>query len=817
MFKFLTAEEEGPKDGEHLALVQRESFSRWLPYLAYDPEKRCYHNSDNTVGFVWECRPLTFVPENALDSLTGVLRQNYPRDVVMQFIQYPDDVLERQLEEYLALKVREDPVSREAARRYADHLRAGTKGMNKMRGLPVRDFRLFVAAKSKTQLDDSMVSMLEESLAQAGLGPRRMEAGVLLEWLRGIFNARQPSNPRAYCTGRYLRSQIIEADSVVEHAAPGVLRLGGSYGACLTPKSLPGRPFDTLRMNRLLGGYMGTEDDGKQMLHRYIWTTTVFFHAKAADIKGDANLLTMQRAGGSIAKAIGRRVEELDWVLDDLENTPYVNIIMSMWVFGQDIEDLNRGVAKARNLWEAEDFVMQRETARGILQAMLLVALPFGLYMDSGNLTTIDRDFKVSAKAAATLLPVQGDFAGRMKPILPYIGRKGQLIGIDVFDKGANNYNLLVCADSGAGKSFQTNFLVNNYYGAGALIRCTDIGYSYEKQCHILKGRFIDVGDPSNKVVINPFLSLGGDEEDKAGNRQATANILLMMAFATTGVAGLSETHNTLMKDAVDFALERDGGELGVDHAYEYLSNYPKFCKEGALEGARERAHEMAFNLRDFCSKGVFGNLFNGKATFDISSDQFVVMELERLQNNPALFGVVSMQCMNAVTQDLYLSDRSTQRFMLFDEAWKYFGSSPLIAGIIYEGYRRARKYTGSTGIVTQSLLDLEKFGPAGEVIKANSAFKFLLESQDYEAAVKRGIIDYQGLLLELAKSVRNRKPLYSEILFITPYGAGIGRLCVDNWTYWMSTSSGDDFARYKQVVAKGHNPLEALNLLAAA
>jgi len=116
---------------------------------------------------------------------------------------------------------------------------------------------------------------------------------------------------------------------------------------------------------------------------------------------------------------------------------------------------------------------------------------------------------------------------------------------------------------------------------------------------------------------------------------------------------------------------------------------------------------------------------------------------------------------------------------------------------------------------VTQSPLDLQKFGPTGEVIKANSAFKFWLESDDYSEAAKRGIIDYSGLLLDLARSVKNRRPNYSEIMFDTPLGVGVGRLCVDPWTYWMNTSSGGDFARFRKEMHSGVSALHVLNKLA--
>ena len=826
--KLLTEEEQGPMAGEVEAFARREPFSRFLPYLAYDERTDQYHNSDNTIGRLWECRPLTFVSDKASAALASLLRQDYSPETVFQFILYPDDHIDETIERYLKLKVRKDELSQEAARRYAEHLSRGRDGIENLRGIPVRNFRLFVAVKAPVALSNEQVAMIEESLSSAGFGPQRMTPGRLLEWLRRVYNVGVPKNARAYDPSRFIRAQAIKAESPVTVMPGGVMSLGGRLGACLTPKSMPetvGTASGVLDMNRIIGGFEGREDDSTQLLHRFLWTTTVLFKVTSKDVKSKANVMMAQKAGGSIAKTLGRRVGELDWVLDDIERSPYCNVITSMWVFGSDEEDLNKGLARARTLWEKQNFVMQREDH--VAQAMLIAAMPFGIYTGGPtypNINTLDRDFPVSVQAAANLLPVQGDFAGNMAPVMMYVGRKGQLATLDVFDKGVNNYNYLVCAGSGAGKSFQSNFLVANYYGAGSLIRIVDIGYSYDKQCMASKGRFIDVGAEAKKICLNPLMSAikpkGAAADDAEGDETTAGNIILTMVYSSTGTGNVTETQYSLVKDAIRFARRRDGGLMGIDHVTEFLREYPKHSPDGGLPEAAGLAREMAFNLRDFTSRGRYGSMFNGPPSVNISSDEFVVLEMEQLLNDAELFRVIAMQVINMITQDLYLSDRSQQRFMLFDEAWKYLGAGDvtmntgLIAGVITEGYRRARKYGGSTGIVTQSPLDLLRFGSAGGVIKSNSAFKFFLESDDYRNAVQQGVLEYQGLLLELAAGVKNNKPKYSEVLFDTPYGAGVGRLCMDPWSYWMYTSAPTEVARFKGLMAQGLTAKQTIDKL---
>lgn len=825
---FLSEEEEGLQNGAIEALAKRDPFSKYLPYHAYNEETGEYYLHDGpteyvTTGYLWECQPLTFVSDKSLRSLAQVLQQEYARDTVIQFVLAPDDFLDDHLDDYLRLKVRKDEVVQEAARRYAQHLSAGRRGMEAMSGIRVRNFRLFACIKSPSGISRELAAAVEEGLTGAKLFPRRLHPSRLVEWLRRIFNKDVPrSVARTYDAGRYIKNQVCFSDEPVVHdEKANVIRIGGRLVAGLSPKALKGN-FDSLVINKLIGGYLGREDDSNQLKHGFIWSTSIFFQIKKGHVAWKVGIEGGQRIGGAVAKELSARNRENDWVLDDMEQNPYCNVVVSMMVFGRDEKDLNDGLSRARANWEREEFVMQRETR--ILPSMFVASLPFGLYLGAGhsNIKVLERDFPVSVMGAALLCPIQADFAGGMRPLLPYIGRKGQLIGIDVFDKGSNNHNFLVAAESGAGKSFQTNFLAGQYYGAGAKIRIIDLGYSYKKHAYSVNGRFIDVATERKSLCLNPLMSTVRvtDAEDRAGDEATSVQIVLTMIYSATGTGVVTETHNTLVKDAVRFALKEDGGLMGIDHVYRYLREYPKYAGGDEFIQFQSLAREMAFNLRDFVSTGRYGSLFNGKPTLNIAEDDFIVLELEQLLNDPELFRVLTMQCINMITQDLYLSDRSDKRFIIFDEAWKYLGAgdvtvnTSLIAGVIEEGYRRARKYGGSTGIITQSPLDLMKFGNTGGVIKANAAYKFFLQCGDYDEAVAKGVLQFQGLHLELAKSVKNNKPHFSEVLFDTPFGSGIGRLCMDKFLYWVYTAAADEVAAYEALTKQGITPLQALKRL---
>ena len=182
------------------------------------------------------------------------------------------------------------------------------------------------------------------------------------------------------------------------------------------------------------------------------------------------------------------------------------------------------------------------------------------------------------------------------------------------------------------------------------------------------------------------------------------------------------------------------------------------------------------------------------------------------------LFFPMVMNLMNAITMDLYLSDRSRPSIILVEEVASMlqktgFVSMDGLTQMINEGYRRARKYRGAMGIVLQSPLDYEVLPGLGPVVKANAQWRYYLESRMYDEAVKKGLLPNitEGFPLNLLSSVRNARPRYGEVFIDCPLGMGVARLCVDQWRYWVNTSDGKDVAAFDQLMAAGMEPVDAL------
>lgn len=799
------------------SMTQRNKFSEYLPWVAYDNETRVYLNIDNTLGFIWECSPLCFAGEKTAAILQGLFRVGLPEGSIIQFILYADENINSFIKQYREVQVRKNPIVQNTTEKFSRFLLNGVKGLNSLSGIPIRNFRLFVTVKMP--LDDikrisieDIHGTVEEILRGANLYPQPLEPEGLLDWMRRFLNDYPSENNGNYDDNVPIRKQAILSDSIVRKRL-STLEIGEKIFRCTTPKCFP-KEVDLLQTNELIGGIQGIISDTDQLRTPFMYTLNIVMQNLKSKLHTKCNMVLQQQGVGSFAPSLMRKKEEYLWAVDELEKgTRFLRIIPVFWVWGDNHKIVTESITRVKRVWESLGYIMQED--KGILPILFISSLPFGLYNKGRNIDNLDRDFIAPADTVSSLLPIQSDFGGAGKPILVFSGRKGQICGLDVFDPAASNHNIFIAAGSGNGKSFLVNYIVYNYYASNALIRLIDLGGSYKKLTKMFNGRFIDFSEKTD-MCLNPFSNVIEVKHDLS----VIASIIAQMIYSTSSNPRLSETEMTIIKNAVRWAYDTEGSDADIDTVYTYLKSFPKHAsdldfdcedKEQCTEDITKIAQMLSYNIQEFTSNGIYGRYFNGKSTFDISSDEFVVLELENLKHQKELFNVVTLQIINAVTQDLYLSDRSRARLNIFEEASQFMKEGAILKEVIEEGYRRARKYGGSFTVVTQSVLDRKAFGSVGDVISSNSAFKFFLESGDFEKARAEKLVDYDEFTMNLLKSVKTNKPRYSEIFMDTPFGTGVARLVVDPFSYYVYTSDAKEISEIEALVDGGMSYEEAI------
>lgn len=815
--------------------LRRNKLSKYFSPVAYDEELGVFYNQDETIGIMYECTPVLVFGMQSLQTLKGLFQINYPEGTVLQFILYADPDISVYMDYYEYYKRYSPSYVKKAYRSLREFYES-----KKVGNPPIRNYRLFftmkVPLKKITEnLLKELMSSTKEILQSVHLNPVLCGPDVYLSLLRKIINGRNPETVNSWCKSKPINAQVISADTDIEvenrfiKTTSRFVKQNGNgiedseltkYFRCVTVKSMP-QEIDFFWANRVTGSYDGISGDVSQINTPFWYTLNIFIEDLKTKIHGKANLVFSQQAMGSFIASLKRKQEEYFWAVDKVDKgEKFFRIIPIVWVYSEDEEQTRTAVYRVIKLWETTGAVMQEDST--ILLPLFTYSLPFGCYADQRTINLLDRDFIVPAESIPPMIPAQVDYMGTGEPVLIFSGRKGQIVGLNIFSEGSSSYNFYIAAPTGKGKSFTCNYIVTNYLGAGVKIRMVDIGGSYKKLAKMFNGKFLEFS-PESDICINPFSNIKEGEEQY--DIPVISNIILQMAISSTGQLPQGTNHESvinLLNSAVRWTIEKFGQDALVDHVQMYLAEFPKYyngkdilCegKEACVEDFKLIATHLAFNLDKFVSSGVYGKYFNGETSFDISQDDFVVLELEHLKALPDLFKVVVLQVLNTVTMDLYLSSRENPRMVIMDEAWQFLQDTEVFQKVIEEGYRRARKYKGSFGIITQSILDLEHFGRVGQVINSNSAFKFFLESGDFTIAKDKKLIDYDEFTLNILNSVKYNAPKYSEIFIHSDsFGVGVARLMVDPYSYYIYTSNPTEIAEIQSMVNNGMSYEEAIN-----
>src|ERR1039457_6023914 len=507
LVNFAVGKQGGITNSEIRDLHYHNSFSGHLPWFVYDPDARLYINTDDTVGFLWNCMPLCFSGEKTVQIAEAIMRLPLPNFTVVQFILHGDKDIKNILDEYRYMRKDGDELTKASCESYIDFLSKCTKGIPQLAHIPLRNFKLMVSVKfpkdSKGQNLPEISSLVQEILSGLGLSPEHMEPPQFLDWARRLFNDdvsgmhKEGEHRRNYISETYddtvpLARQVIMAETDIE-ADFSQLRIGKKYLRSITPKSYPNE-VNPLQTNELFGGIWGVRSDNNQHRTPFLYCLNIIMEDLKNQIRTKCDLVTQQHGVGSWARTLARKQDEYSWAIDRLDQgEKLVRIMPLMWFMGDSIEEVNDSVTRAKRMWEEHAYYMQED--KGILPVLFLSALPFGLRSTKENLAMLHRDNIVTGEAVANLLPVQGGFSGTNEPVLVYQDRKGQACPINIFSKKANNFNGIVLASSGAGKSFFMNGLAYGQSTIGTKIRIIDIGKSYKKLAKVKGGRFLDFGE----------------------------------------------------------------------------------------------------------------------------------------------------------------------------------------------------------------------------------------------------------------------------------------------------------------------------------
>jgi conjugal transfer ATP-binding protein TraC len=465
------------------------------------------------------------------------------------------------------------------------------------------------------------------------------------------------------------------------------------------------------------------------------------------------------------------------------------------------VEDASRSEHSVRAVWRARGFDLTKDF---YLQHQALTAtLPMTLSPSLQNdLRQFGRINTKTADNAVMTSPLIAEWKGTQTPVMTLFGRRGQIIGFDLFDNTGGNFNFAVAALSGSGKSVFVNEMTYRYLGAGAKVWIIDVGRSYKNLCELLDGEFIEFSDERhNTICLNPFsmiIDINADME----------MVLPLLAQMASPREPLDNYSYTALGSAIKRVWDAKGRSATITDIYELLQT-GRLSSEGEYERDLSR---LATALEPYTRYGVYASYFEGDANIQFDKD-FVVLELEELKSKKDLQSVVMQLIMYRITQEMY-RDRSRRKLVIIDESWDLMGSGSS-GSFIEAGYRRARKYGGAFGTITQSVDDYYK----NEATKAainNADWLFLLRQkpENIERLGKEGKLPLDEWLKRQLSSVSTEHGHFSEIYIHSPMGSGLGRLLLDPFSMLVYSTRAEDYEAIKRLREQGMTVADAIEQL---
>ncbi len=399
----------------------------------------------------------------------------------------------------------------------------------------------------------------------------------------------------------------------------------------------------------------------------------------------------------------------------------------------QNLEDLRSRLQQAREklfnvglyltlYGESKDAIDKVEgSIRGILDAQLVYTKPALFQQEQGFRTTLPLgtdelmvESKLNSEPLSSIFPFVSFDLTSDSGILYGINRhNASLILFDRFS--LENYNSVVFAKSGSGKSYAMKLEIIRSLMFGTDIIVIDPEREYEKLTEATDGRSFNISLSSDHH-INPFdlpiVQEGEDPRDLLRN-----NIITLVGLFRIMLGGLTPEEDALIDRAITetYALKDITGDV------DFSSIEPPILSdfEAVLTGM-DGSESLVERLAKYTS-GSWSGFINQATNIDINR-QFIVFSVRDMEDElkPVAMYIISHYIWNAVRRNL------KKRLLIIDEAW-WMMKSEDTASFLYSLAKRGRKYYLGVCTITQDVEDFLR-SPYGRPILTNSSIQLLLK-----------------------------------------------------------------------------------------
>ncbi|MFA5751330.1 MAG: DUF87 domain-containing protein [Candidatus Paceibacterota bacterium] len=369
---------------------------------------------------------------------------------------------------------------------------------------------------------------------------------------------------------------------------------------------------------------------------------------------------------------------------------------------------------------EMELFKAENEI-KSMLEAKLIYIKPALFQQEEG--------FKSAIPLGNDLLEVNQKLNSEpLSSIFPFVSfdltsDKGILYGVNrhnsslvIFDRfSLENYNSVVFAKSGSGKSYATKLEILRSLMFDIDVIVIDPEREYEYLAEAVGGRYFNISLSSDHH-INPF-DLPIPREDESAEDILRSNIINLVGLFRLMLGGLTPEEDAL----VDRAIAETYALKDITPESDFSNIEPPLLSDFEMVlGGMEGSESVMQRLVKY-TKGSWSTFINKPSNVDINR-KFVVFSVRDMEDElkPVAMYIVMHYIWTAVRKNL------KKRLMVVDEAW-WMMKSEDTASFLYSIAKRGRKYYLGLATITQDVGDFMR-SPYGVPIITNSSIQILLK-----------------------------------------------------------------------------------------
>jgi len=358
---------------------------------------------------------------------------------------------------------------------------------------------------------------------------------------------------------------------------------------------------------------------------------------------------------------------------------------------------------------------------RGILDAKLVYTKPALFQQEQGFRSCLPLgtdellvNSKLNSSPLSSIFPFVSFDLTSDRGILYGINRhNSSLILFDRFS--LENYNSVVFAKSGSGKSYATKLEIIRTLMFGVDVIVIDPEREYEQLAEATGGRSFHIS-LSSEHHINPF-DLPPVREGEDPKDILRSNIITLVGLFRIMLSGLSPEEDAIVDRAISetYALKDITGDADFTGAEPpLLSDFEQVLS--GMEGSASLVERLSKYTH-----GTWAGFLNQPTNIDINQ-QFAVFSVRDMEDElkPVAMYILTHYIWNAVRHEM------KKRLLIIDEAW-WMMKSDDTASFLYSLAKRGRKYYLGVCTITQDVEDFLK-SPYGRPILTNSSLQLLLK-----------------------------------------------------------------------------------------